>query len=75
MPVARIRCGHAIVSIRDTGSTLHAYQEFSDGTGSSHTFYEARVEEATPTLRYGRTGTDGQTQVKTFPTPEAALRA
>lgn len=51
---------------------MRTYLEYSEAGGSGHKFYEARVEGATLTLRYGRIGTDGQTQVKTCPTPEAA---
>ncbi|RJF71492.1 DUF1963 domain-containing protein [Deinococcus cavernae] len=59
--------------MRETDRTMLTYLEFSDGTGKGHKFYEARTEGSTLTLRYGRIGTEGQTQVKSFPTPEAAL--
>ena len=51
---------------------MQTYLEYSEPGAGGHKFYEARVEGATLTLRYGRIGTGGQTQVKTFPTPEAA---
>lgn len=51
---------------------MRTYLEFSEASGSAHKFYEATVEGCTLTLRYGRIGTEGQIQVKTFPTPDAA---
>jgi predicted DNA-binding WGR domain protein len=34
--------------------------------GNSSKFYEVQVEGTTVTVRYGRIGTDGQTQTKEF---------
>ncbi|GHG42458.1 hypothetical protein GCM10017784_41460 [Deinococcus indicus] len=51
---------------------MQTYLEYSEEGGSAHKFYEARVDDCTLTLRYGRIGTDGQTQVKTFASPQAA---
>ncbi|CAM4454901.1 DUF1963 domain-containing protein [Deinococcus marmoris] len=51
---------------------MRTYLEYSEASGSGQKFYEAAVEGCTLTLRYGRIGTEGQTTVKTFPTPEAA---
>ncbi|MBV2156669.1 DUF4132 domain-containing protein [Kitasatospora sp. SUK 42] len=40
--------------------------------GGSDKFWEAAVDGAVVTVRYGRTGTDGREQSKEFPTAEAA---
>ncbi|SMB82816.1 WGR domain-containing protein [Deinococcus hopiensis] len=48
------------------------YLEYSDPNGAEHKFYEVSVSGAELTARYGRIGTDGQKQVKTFPTPQKA---
>ncbi|MFN4253002.1 WGR domain-containing protein [Deinococcus sp.] len=48
------------------------YLEYSDPNGAEHKFYEVTVDGADLTVRYGRIGTDGQTQRKTFPSPEKA---
>ncbi|WP_233289280.1 WGR domain-containing protein [Kitasatospora sp. MBT63] len=40
--------------------------------GGSDKFWEAAVDGAVVTVRYGRCGTDGREQSKEFPTPEAA---
>jgi predicted DNA-binding WGR domain protein len=44
--------------------------EFSDG--SSNKFWEIELDGKAFTVRYGRMGTNGQTQEKSFPTPEKA---
>ncbi|MBD0674422.1 WGR and DUF4132 domain-containing protein [Streptomyces sp. CBMA156] len=44
--------------------------EFVDG--GSDKFWEAAVDGAAVTVRYGRSGTDGREQVKAFPTAEEA---
>ncbi|HOX42964.1 MAG TPA: WGR domain-containing protein [Myxococcota bacterium] len=44
--------------------------EFSDG--SSNKFWEIELDGKSFTVRYGRIGADGQTQEKSFPTPEKA---
>ncbi|GGK31550.1 hypothetical protein GCM10008955_26740 [Deinococcus malanensis] len=51
---------------------MHRYLELSEEGGSAHKFYEARAEGCTLTVRYGRIGTEGQTQVRIFATPEEA---
>lgn len=48
------------------------YLEYSDPNGAEHKFYEVLIDGAELTIRYGRIGTDGQKQVKAFPTPEKA---
>ncbi|MBB6098947.1 outer membrane protein assembly factor BamB [Deinobacterium chartae] len=42
------------------------YLEYSDPNGSEHKFYEVTLEGSELTVRYGRIGTEGQKQVKTF---------
>lgn len=42
------------------------YLELSEEAGSSHKFYEVIVEQTTVTIRYGRIGDNGQTQVSNF---------
>ena len=49
------------------------YLELSEDGGGSHKFYEVKLEGASLTVRYGRIGDKGQTQVSQFPTPEKAL--
>lgn len=48
------------------------YLELSQTEGSSHKFYEVIVNDTQVTIRYGRIGDSGQTQTKTYPTPEKA---
>ncbi|MDJ0715728.1 MAG: WGR domain-containing protein [Prochloraceae cyanobacterium] len=48
------------------------YLELSETEGVSHKFYEVTVDGTTVSIRYGRIGDRGQTQVKTYPTPEKA---
>ncbi len=48
------------------------YLELSEENGS-HKFYEITLENMDLTIRYGRIGDAGQTQKKTFETPEKAL--
>ncbi|WP_052351769.1 DUF1963 domain-containing protein [Deinococcus pimensis] len=48
------------------------YLELS--SGREHKFYELTLDGPTLRVRYGRIGTDGQTQHKTYPTEDAALR-
>lgn len=43
------------------------YLELSDPNGAEHKFYEVTVEGAELVIRYGRIGTEGQTQKKTLP--------
>ncbi|MFM6156494.1 MAG: WGR domain-containing protein [Cuspidothrix sp.] len=49
-----------------------AYLELSQGDSGSHKFYEVVVNDTQVTIRYGRIGDTGQTQSKTYPTPEKA---
>ncbi len=49
------------------------YLELSEDGGGSHKFYEAVVAGKTLTIRFGRIGDKGQTQVKEFPTGDKAL--
>lgn len=48
------------------------YLELSEDGGSSHKFYEVIVEDNQVSIRYGRISDAGQTQTKTYPTPEKA---
>jgi len=48
------------------------YLELSEADGVSHKFYEVIVEGETLSIRYGRIGDRGKTQVKTYSTPEKA---
>src|SRR5215470_16835750 len=48
------------------------YLELSEEGGSSHKFYEVVVNGLELSIRYGRIGDAGQTQVKAFPSFEKA---
>lgn len=48
------------------------YLELSESDGGSHKFYEVTVNHTQVTIRYGRIGDSGQTQTKTYPTPDKA---
>ena len=48
------------------------YLELSEDGGKSHKFYEVTVDGAKLTIRFGRIGDAGQTQVKEFPSPDKA---
>lgn len=48
------------------------YLELSESDGASHKFYEVIVNDTEVSIRYGRIGDQGQSQVKTYPTPEKA---
>ncbi|GAB4214842.1 MAG: WGR domain-containing protein [Synechococcales cyanobacterium] len=48
------------------------YLELSEAEGSSHKFYEVTVDGTDVTIRYGRIGDTGQTQFKTYSSPEKA---
>ncbi|MDZ8050027.1 MAG: WGR domain-containing protein [Aulosira sp. ZfuVER01] len=48
------------------------YLELSETSGGSHKFYEVIVKDTQVTIRYGRIGDAGQTQTKTYPTPDKA---
>jgi predicted DNA-binding WGR domain protein len=52
-------------------SDERTYLELSEAEGS-HKFYEAVVSGKKLTVRFGRIGDPGQTQTKTFSTPDAA---
>ena len=51
------------------------YLELSEANGSAHKFYEVAVAGTQVTIRYGRIGEAGQTQVSSFPTTEKAAAA
>jgi len=53
-------------------STEKIYLELSESDGNSHKFYEVHIKDTEVTIRYGRIGDSGQTQSKTYPTPEKA---
>jgi predicted DNA-binding WGR domain protein len=48
------------------------YLELSESSGSSHKFYELTIEGVKLTVRFGRIGDAGQTQVKEFPSEDKA---
>lgn len=48
------------------------YLELSEADGVSHKFYEVIVNGTEVSIRYGRIGDRGQTQLKNYPTPEKA---
>ncbi|AFZ26103.1 hypothetical protein Cylst_3993 [Cylindrospermum stagnale PCC 7417] len=48
------------------------YLELSEADGGSHKFYEVIIKDSELTIRYGRIGDSGQTQTKTYPSPEKA---
>lgn len=48
------------------------YLELSEADGGSHKFYEVIIKDSELTIRYGRIGDTGQTQTKTYPSPEKA---
>jgi outer membrane protein assembly factor BamB len=48
------------------------YLELSETDGGSHKFYEVAINDTQVTIRYGRIGDSGQTQTKTYPTPDKA---
>jgi predicted DNA-binding WGR domain protein len=54
---------------------LATYLELSDSEGGSHKFYEVVVDGAVVTIRFGRIGTNGQTKIETYASPEEAARA
>ncbi|HEY9369450.1 WGR domain-containing protein [Streptomyces sp.] len=55
--------------------TTKTYLELSQDDGSAHKFYEVTVDGTTVSVRYGRIGAAGQTQISTFPTEEKARAA
>ncbi|BAY99550.1 WGR domain-containing protein [Tolypothrix tenuis PCC 7101] len=48
------------------------YLELSEANEGSHKFYEVIIKDTEVTIRYGRIGDSGQTQKKTYPTPDKA---
>ncbi len=48
------------------------YLELSEGDAGSHKFYEVVTNDTQVTIRYGRIGDSGQTQTKTYPSPDKA---
>ncbi|WP_030694259.1 WGR domain-containing protein [Streptomyces globisporus] len=55
--------------------TTTTYLELSQDGGGAHKFYEVTVEGLAVSVRYGRIGSDGQTQRSTFPTVAKAQAA
>lgn len=51
---------------------MKRYFEFVEGTSSK--FYEVSTEGNAVTVRYGRIGTEGQSQTKTFADADAAAK-
>jgi len=50
------------------------YLELSEAEGVAHKFYEVTIEGCDVTIRYGRIGTEGRVDTKTYPTLEAARK-
>ncbi len=55
-----------------TTSTPSVTRRFEFVGGNSAKFWQVTVAGASVTVRFGRLGTDGQTQTKEFPRAEAA---
>ncbi|HEV3255317.1 MAG TPA: DNA ligase [Gemmataceae bacterium] len=55
-------------------ATPAAPRRFEFSAGNSTKFWELTVRDAEVTVRYGRIGTQGQTNVKSFPDQQAAAR-
>ena len=49
-------------------------RRFEFVSGTSAKFWEIRLAGTAVTVRFGRLGTEGQMQAKTFPSPEAACQ-
>ena len=49
-------------------------RRFEFVSGPSAKFWEIRLAGTAVKVRFGRLGTEGQTQAKTFPSPEAACQ-
>ncbi|MER5770722.1 WGR domain-containing protein [Streptomyces sp. NPDC001985] len=56
-------------------SRATTYLELSQDGEGAHKFYEVTVEDTVVSVRYGRIGAAGQTQVSSFPTAEKARAA
>ena len=50
------------------------YLELSEEGGGSHKFYEVSISGSSVTVRYGRIGTEGQTQTRSFADATAAAK-
>ncbi|MFF0114570.1 WGR domain-containing protein [Streptomyces prasinus] len=57
------------------GSVSTTYLELSQDDGTAHKFYEVTVDALVVTVRYGRIGASGQTQVTSFPSADKARAA
>jgi predicted DNA-binding WGR domain protein len=55
-------------------ASINAPRRFEFSEGTSHKFWEISVRGADVTVRFGRIGSQGQTQVKSFPDEIAATR-
>ena len=55
-------------------SQNRTYLELSEEGGGSHKFYEVVVDGKKVTVRYGRIGDAGQTQVKSYKSPDEAQK-
>ena len=55
-------------------SENRTYLELSEEGGGSHKFYEVVVDGKKVTVRYGRIGDAGQTQVKSYKSPDEAQK-
>jgi predicted DNA-binding WGR domain protein len=53
---------------------VHGPRRFSFTEGTSSKFWEISVADLEVTVRYGRTGTQGQTNVKSFPNEAAVAK-
>jgi predicted DNA-binding WGR domain protein len=53
---------------------LATTRHFTSNEGGANKFWETSVSGSELTVRFGRIGTRGQVQSKTFPTPDAAHR-
>ena len=51
---------------------VRTYLELSENDGGSHKFYEVVISGKQLTIRYGRIGDQGQTQIKEFASPDKA---
>ena len=65
----------ADVPIAGDSPPASSVRRFEFREGSSAKFWEIELNEAGFVVRYGKIGTNGQTQAKAFPTPDAARTA
>jgi predicted DNA-binding WGR domain protein len=70
-PSARLPATPIILSAPTTPSVVRYFTCVEDGSSK---FWEVVVNDIVLTVRFGRIGTKGQSQAKTFTTAEAALR-